>query len=95
LKQVDEDGTFEYSPIVSIDWENQTAITLFPNPTDGQLNVSGVSTGVVQVINSIGAIVKTVNLNDNGFDISELPAGLYWMKIQAEDRQLSTTILKQ
>ena len=94
LKQIDIDGRFTYSSIVSVkfDKEDIASFSFFPNPAS---NVLKVNIGLVEnenasirLINSVGQtiIFKTINkLNASStlsFDISNVASGNYYLEIK-------------
>lgn len=89
LKMVDNDGTFSYSKIASVDWTKPTATTwsVFPNPVKDKLfltgneDVSGEQT--VQIFDAIGKLVRQTTLQKlrNGLSVNELASGTYFMEM--------------
>jgi len=95
LKQVDLDGTFEYSKIISIRISDDEDITIFPNPANDQvqINLTGITseTGYlrVEVFNGLGSLVMTEEINENNlhkFDINRLQPDIYTIRILGDDR---------
>jgi hypothetical protein len=72
-------------------------LSVFPNPVSDQLNIQLSqpleTAGRIDLINANGKVVKT-SLLDNAtqMDVSELPAGLYIVRMQTDD---NTTITKR
>jgi hypothetical protein len=59
LKQLDFDGRFEYSKIISITQKGGNTVSVYPNPSKGVLNISATDYEQAFVlVNSIGQIVK-------------------------------------
>jgi hypothetical protein len=95
LKMLDRDGSFEYSKIVSANNENFVAVTLYPNPVQGRLNLSIESNQIneanIQVINTCGQVVlvsKNVidkTSNPITLDTNELQAGIYFVRVTDEN----------
>jgi hypothetical protein len=57
---------------------------LYPNPTNGEINVSGVNTGQrIQVYNSVGVAVREINVQSSIERISlrNQPAGMYMIVV--------------
>lgn len=89
LKQIDFDGTFSFSPVQSIVFEEgEVDMSLFPNPfTDNiQLEINASEEGILQlqISDGLGRIVKARQINlqkgMNRISLSleeALPAGLY------------------
>ncbi len=82
LKRIDNDGTFEFSDVVSVNM-NQPSIakpTLFPNPTEDKLNISfnNYANMTVSVVDTKGKIwISKVLKNNDIIDFSELNSGAY------------------
>ena len=93
LRQVDFDGTTEYSPtrVVTITEQAGNAFTLYPNPanTDVYLTSSLPEEELVsiEIVSTIGQlivsqdIVAKTGLNPGRIDISAIPSGNYLIKI--------------
>lgn len=94
LKQIDFDGQFEYSEIISIDikGENRTVGEFYPNPSkSGMVNLDYTSQNddkiLVSVLDVTGKLVvnqiQQVSNGDNNlsFDFSDLNTGIYIVKI--------------
>jgi hypothetical protein len=72
-----------------------TSVSLFPNPTNGDLNINltnGFNAKTIDIINVNGQTVLSSNVNGtrNKINTNALAAGLYFAKIASEDT--STTI---
>lgn len=95
LKMVDNDGTFSYSKIVSVDWTKPTVTTwsLFPNPVKDKLfltgneDVSGAQ--IVQIFNNLGQLVQqtTVQKLRNGLSVNDLANGTYFVELSNKQAQ--------
>jgi hypothetical protein len=101
VKVTAEDGTTEityeinFTVATSIDELNQDLnIKLYPNPTNGivyvSLDVNYMSKGSIEIFNSTGSKVYAKNLHDqtesvNEIDLSNLPKGMYFVKINTDD----------
>lgn len=87
LKQTDFDGQFSYSDIkpVSIGAVAAQQMQLFPNPTNGQITMDGVSGGIksIAIFNALGQRVDTqipISAQSDTrllVDMSTLPSGIY------------------
>lgn len=57
-------------------------LNIYPNPTTGMLNISGIEGADVQIINMMGQVVESVeNLNEyNQIDMSKYANGTYFVK---------------
>ena len=89
LKIIDKDGTYEYSGfIVHKTTCESRDISIFPNPTTDVAVIADISkNSEIQIISPNGKIIQSVRISDASFtlDLSHLPAGIYFMKIQTDD----------
>lgn len=77
LRQVDYDGRFEYSKIVSIMMKSD-AVTIFPNPASDILHIQNATNGRYLIKSIFGTIMGQGILGDVGhIDISNLSSGTY------------------
>jgi hypothetical protein len=82
LKQLDNDGRFEYSKIVAIAQKGENAVSVFPNPTEGVLNISTDDyEQAFTMVNSIGQVVLQGEQLDKTINLQALPSGFYYLKI--------------
>ncbi|MFI5220769.1 MAG: FG-GAP-like repeat-containing protein [Bacteroidia bacterium] len=92
LKQVDLDGKFEYSEIVSVNLKNSEINKIFihPNPATNQLIISGTNQSLKNsqiIISDLPgrkiAEEKILNdANEYSLSVSELKTGIYFLTIQ-------------
>ena len=93
LRQVDFNGAFEYSGIVSVEFKpEQSTVAFYPNPVSGDLFFtlpSGFDEGlIVRICDLNGRLLIQRRLNDNRLNVSELSAGVYFVKLETEERQV-------
>ncbi len=79
-------------------------ITLFPNPTNGIASINLISenafTSSINLYNSIGALVKTENVNFNSgtnshrIDLSNMNSGLYFVEIVGDSKKQIFKLIK-
>ncbi len=87
LKQVDFDGTFEYSDIRSILFSksDQSGMTLFPNPTKNYIYIRSDRQGPFEIMDLLGRIIFQGELNGTKeLDITQLAAGKYFVRMGNE-----------
>jgi len=80
LKQVDYDGSFEYSNtlVATVDFET-TPLLLSSNVVYNSIELKG--EGGIFIINSMGQVLKTLTINgQHTIDISEFHKGIYYIK---------------
>ena len=97
LKQIDFDGSIDFSDIKTEILKETGAVNLVPNPTKGNLQIFGVAGKAVkiEVYDRIGKRVKTLILSDQYLDISNLSTGLYIVRILADNQIFTKRIIKQ
>ena len=87
LKQLDYDGAFEYSNIISVEF-NQVVnnIKIFPNPAQNQLNIEN-GVGQVTIFNLLGQPVLSEIITDafSTISLDNLPNGQYFLQINREN----------
>ena len=88
LKQVDKDGRFEYSKVISVNFETENIVTIAPNPTRGNVRIkTSVTIGekvLVQVIDAAGNMVyNTTTFTGTTIDLNltHLPGGTYVIRM--------------
>jgi hypothetical protein len=88
LKMVDEDGTFSYSEVETIERSSIASIRLYPNPTNGQLTIEGPTVELEQIglTNLLGQdlnpLIKITGRSATKIvlDLSHLPNGTYLLR---------------
>jgi len=93
LKQIDFNGTFTYSDIVSLYKDNERIVLMYPNPsiTSVTINISEVSSispAEITFINALGQeVLKTTTIvNDNNINVSNLASGTYTVAINMKKK---------
>lgn len=65
-------------------------ISIYPNPTNGILNVEAIETiSRIEIFNILGSLVKATE-NSNKIDITELNSGTYFAKITSTEGKVKT-----
>ncbi|MCB9338811.1 MAG: T9SS type A sorting domain-containing protein [Lewinellaceae bacterium] len=101
LRQVDFDGRFEFSWVVSVYMEGMAGVSslhVFPNPSRGQViceinDVNGMAT--LKLFDAAGKFVLAGELEGGRqpFDWGALPKGVYWMKVKADGKTITKKIV--
>ncbi len=84
LKQIDFDGRFDYSDIVSIKNYGLSKLEVFPNPSQGVINIqTDADIEKIEILDISGTVllVENVRSSSNTMDISFLPKGIYFVKM--------------
>ncbi len=95
LKQVDQDGTFTYSRVVSIAAEKE-AVTLYPNPVIDKFYL-GHNNGKtkISIYNLTGLLVKTSTvISAEPVDVSGLNPGTYVVISEMDSIEFTHRIIK-
>ncbi len=91
LKQVDFDGTYEYSDIRSIVFGGAGNLAIYPNPTSSNINVKvpeGIEhNAIIEIVNAAGQTVRAMTVSDMStailtFNVSDLALGYYFIQIK-------------
>lgn len=82
LKQVDFDGSAEYSEFVAVNNLNRVRLNLYPNPTSKNLNLDiPLENYQWQIISTNGAIMKNGTQELTSLDLSDFAAGIYYFQL--------------
>ena len=87
LKQVDNDGKFEYSKVISIAQTSEgKGLSIYPNPVSNILNLNYTEGSDFQILNLLGQQVLsgTPPYGGRGLDVSALAKGTYILKVGTE-----------
>ncbi len=89
LKMVDFDRSFTYSSIVSADFkETSKVLSVYPNPTDGKIQLNGTATcniRNVKIFSASGNLVTGVKQEGSNLNLSSLSNGLYTILVTGEN----------
>ena len=94
LKQVDLNGNFEYSEIRMVKNDPNNAITIFPNPTTGNVNIAFADQRMqydVRVYNESGQLINKWHNCKATLTIGNLKPGIYIIKINEQFNKRVTT----
>ena len=83
LVQVDYDGMQAYSPIIAVNTDKKTLISVYPNPTSGVVYIATKDNAEEQIdiINQLGEIVyRTTVYGSTTLNLSNLNAGIYVLR---------------
>jgi len=104
LKQVDFNGQFEYSLIISINFPGQdVSVKAYPNPTTDMLSIDWMSADnsatILKVTNIQGVTVHTETINGEGMvhrqiSMNEYPIGIYVVQIANGNNVTTKTVYK-
>lgn len=102
LKSIDLDGTFDYSNVIVLAREQNTGISVFPNPSKGIFNiqfeeVEKEEETTIEVRDLIGRLVQsqTILIGNGQVDLSDEPTGIYFISFEKNGIIHSQRIVKQ
>ena len=88
LKQIDYDGSFEYSPVKAVEFSAEFDFRLSPNPVSNYLQITLPQTDsrvlFINIFSSSGQLVKSLSTKTNGLyriPINDLPSGTYFLDV--------------
>lgn len=71
------------STSTSLGKDTEAVFAMFPNPTGGILNITGVKAGAeVKIYNLMGQLVRQLRLINTSLDLSDLRSGVYFLQIE-------------
>ena len=93
LKQMDFDGVFEYSNIISLNYDASSTnknLNIYPNPVRNELTILD-GQGQATIYNLLGQAVNTLIINNEQLtiDVSNLEKGQYILSIQRENGEIT------
>jgi len=95
LKQVDFDGGFEYSPVVTVEMLGK-GVSIYPNPATDVINVQVEAEAArVEIFNINGQLIQTQVLDNGIIAIANLVEGQYVLRVIAGNEVMTTTFVKQ
>jgi hypothetical protein len=90
LRIVDQNGTVKFSPVVTVFFDKQSNLSMYPNPATGMvtiLHATGIAGDKVMVCNSAGARVFSQDIllgkSFTSFNLQALPRGVYHVSLKA------------
>ena len=99
LKQTDFDGQYSYSPIKIVETEFTNNIKIYPNPSVGVFNVSGIESEdvIISVFNILGQQVPFAIDEEYGIqiDLCDGPAGVYIVKVKDGQHTKSFQVIRK
>lgn len=101
LKTVDYDGSYEYSKIISVDYEVAKQFNVYPNPyVNGNIhfntNFAPQEDDMILVLNTMGVEVTRIlsTTFDKKFQIDSLKPGVYFFKYHSTNFEKTIRIVK-
>ncbi len=99
VKQVDINGNFTYSKVVSTQQNSSAKLVVYPNPSNGLVYVNNHQTELATVIiyNAVGVEVYRNGQYENNtmIDVKHLPQGMYILQHQVQGNKQTQRIIIQ
>lgn len=98
LKQTDFDGSYSYSNVVSVLFDNG-AVNVFPNPVQvgATLTIEAEATGIISLLDITGKIVfAETHVAQNGiitFQMPDVPVGVYFLRIEGQNSTIPAKLV--
>ena len=87
-----------YTSLGLNDFEQETGISLYPNPASSALNLqlaNNVSIDKIIVVDAMGKIVLVQNKNANQINVENLTSGIYLIQVYSGDEKFQTKFIKK
>lgn len=84
---------YTFGTLTSVGKVNDNNIALYPNPTNSEINVSGVKAGYrIQVYNSVGSAIRDINVQSSieRISLKSQPAGMYMIVVSDKSKLLGS-----
>ncbi len=82
---------YTFGTLTAANVYESNGIDLYPNPTNGKINVSGVKAGNrIQVYNSVGAIIRDIKVQSSieSISLDNQPTGMYMIVISDQNKMI-------
>lgn len=79
-------GAYEFIPLVSINTVEELVISIYPNPSNGLIQIkSNAQIDVIEVLTINGAILRRFSHPEQSIDLSEYESGIYFIRVHSND----------
>ncbi len=97
IKITDDETDNTITALPPLPEDPNNPITLYPNPNSGYLKIGGLNRlgdVKIEIYNISGVLMKNYNQRRNTYDISNLPSGLYVVKISSDGKGRTINLIK-
>jgi hypothetical protein len=70
-------------------------LQVFPNPTTGLLQLDGFTAERTDIFDQLGRRVQTYTTPQTNYDLSELPGGVYYLRLTVDGQVYGTKVVKE
>jgi hypothetical protein len=97
LRQVDIDARSAYSKTARVNFDSKYSIVISPNPASDKITIDGAEDfKIVQFVNMEGKLVKQFTISDSRqYAVTDLPAGVYILKLMNDEEAITQKFIKQ
>ncbi|MBO9201536.1 MULTISPECIES: T9SS type A sorting domain-containing protein [Niastella] len=99
LKQTDKDGAYSYSKIVTLQTEEQTKVSLQPNPVQNLVRIQlpdSRQNATLTIYNASGILMhRQVISNWQSVNVQQLSTGTYYLQVQQNNKMYNLKMVKQ
>jgi hypothetical protein len=95
LKQIDFDEAFEYSKLIIINFSEERELQFYPNPVNDKFQIVGLEEGEIVIINQTGKTFLQTNFKGSELDVSDLPSGIYFIKVSSGNKVWTKRLIKE
>lgn len=96
LKQIDYDGSYQYSNIIVVRNNSSSNLVIYPNPSNGLFNIETYNSIEVVISSISGQIIDRFSFGENSkneIDISNKSKGIYLLSIFSKDETITRRII--
>ncbi len=94
LKQVDTNGEFSFSKVISIQYSQSKYFRISPNPINSHFNIIGLEEGTFKIYNNVGRIIKHGFFLNSSINIENFPKGVYYIQLYSGTENYTKKIIK-
>jgi len=93
IRSVDKVGNVNYSQVVSIELSKiNVQCSIYPNPVQNVLTITGKHVVLIELIDNLGKLIRTVSLQDATnptLSVGGMNKGIYHLRVQTTNAQVS------
>ena len=97
LRQLDVDGNYDFSKVVAVTVDENSEISIYPNPAGDLLNINGTGNGDTEVtITSIsGKLLLHQKVINKRISLENIPSGLHLITINTDGKPVTKKFIKK
>ena len=101
LKEIDKDGHFYISPVVTVNFNGPQGFEIYPNPAIGITNISSLRDAILQVkiFDATGKLIQMLNgdgvQKTSQLNVSGLSKGIYFVEVKTTSNIYRQKLFKE